>query len=249
MHLKSSLLALFFVSTTALAGGFGVEGSEPKDGMSARDRELSALVGRTVYYRSEGGCMPSFFVRKEPNRFGTKTYTTIEPVNLTFKVYEPKGAYETVGDMRQYFVVEMEDGTTGYVDAENFPIHRIGTDYKSLQIDYCVSVYHPKELSDYVAAEKERQKKESDALHAEYVKSQARVDQLIAENNAYRAALRKKPGASIGMTAKQVLNNTSWGQPNKVNRTTTASGVDEQWVYGGGNYLYFRNGVLRSIQN
>jgi len=25
--------------------------------------------------------------------------------------------------------------------------------------------------------------------------------------------------------------------------------VSEQWVYNGGGYLYFDNGVLRSIQN
>ncbi len=60
---------------------------------------------------------------------------------------------------------------------------------------------------------------------------------------------KKKPGVKIGMTAKQVIENTSWGKPNKVNRTTNRYGTREQWVYGGGNYLYFENGILTSIQN
>lgn len=60
---------------------------------------------------------------------------------------------------------------------------------------------------------------------------------------------KKKPGVKIGMTAKQVIENTSWGKPNKVNRTTNRYGTREQWVYGDGNYLYFENGILTSIQN
>jgi hypothetical protein len=58
---------------------------------------------------------------------------------------------------------------------------------------------------------------------------------------------RRAQGVSIGMTAERVLQ-SSWGRPNKVNRTITARGTHEQWVYGGG-YLYFEDGVLISIQN
>src|SRR5262249_42881936 len=60
-----------------------------------------------------------------------------------------------------------------------------------------------------------------------------------------------KPGAEIGMTAQQVMNETSWGRFPilNVHRTRDASGTLEQWVYGPGRYLYFRNGMLVSIQN
>ena len=51
------------------------------------------------------------------------------------------------------------------------------------------------------------------------------------------------------MTQDQVINGTNWGKPQKVNRTTTRYGTSEQWVYGDGNYLYFEDGVLTSIQN
>jgi hypothetical protein len=58
----------------------------------------------------------------------------------------------------------------------------------------------------------------------------------------------KKPGASIGMTAEQVIAQTNWGRPEHVNRTTTAGGTREQWVYPGYQYLYFQEGKLISIQ-
>jgi hypothetical protein len=57
----------------------------------------------------------------------------------------------------------------------------------------------------------------------------------------------------IGMTQNEVLS-SSWGGPSKINRTTTANGVHEQWVYrlAGGfamHYIYFKNGRVYSIQD
>lgn len=59
---------------------------------------------------------------------------------------------------------------------------------------------------------------------------------------------RKSEGVRIGMTQDEVLM-SSWGRPEHINRTTTAYGTREQWVYGSRSYLYFRDGVLESIQN
>ncbi|MCC7041085.1 MAG: hypothetical protein IT516_12325 [Burkholderiales bacterium] len=58
----------------------------------------------------------------------------------------------------------------------------------------------------------------------------------------------RKEGVRIGMTQDEVLA-SSWGKPHHVNTTTTSYGVREQWVYDSGNYLYFRNGILTTIQN
>lgn len=52
---------------------------------------------------------------------------------------------------------------------------------------------------------------------------------------------------TIGMTKTEVENST-WGKPSKINKTTTAYGIHEQWVYSNGKYLYFDNGKLTSIQ-
>lgn len=70
----------------------------------------------------------------------------------------------------------------------------------------------------------------------------------VAEAASRKAELAKwkKEGVSIGMSAERVLL-SSWGKPEKINRTTHKFGEREQWVYGSGNYLYFRNGILDSI--
>lgn len=76
------------------------------------------------------------------------------------------------------------------------------------------------------------------AYAAEEKKRQAEVDRLA-----------KLPGVRIGMTSNQVINQTSWGRPSSVNRTTTSAGTREQWVYGSRTYLYFTNSILTAIQN
>lgn len=48
----------------------------------------------------------------------------------------------------------------------------------------------------------------------------------------------------IGMTAEEVTR--ICGKPNKINETVNTRGKDEQWVYGSGIYLYFRDGILTS---
>lgn len=63
-----------------------------------------------------------------------------------------------------------------------------------------------------------------------------------SETNDYSAG--KKPPA-IGMTAEEVRNST-WGSPDDINKTVTAYGTTEQWVYGN-KYIYFRDGVVTSI--
>lgn len=79
------------------------------------------------------------------------------------------------------------------------------------------------------------------ALH-EAAKKEAAAQEAAAKAKA------KSEGVRIGMTQEQVLA-SSWGRPQKVNKTTTSYGVHEQWVYRGYNYLYFEDGILTTIQN
>ena len=51
----------------------------------------------------------------------------------------------------------------------------------------------------------------------------------------------------IGDTSEIVRE--AWGGPEDINRTITAYGTDEQWVYGLGNYVYFRNGKVTAISD
>lgn len=77
--------------------------------------------------------------------------------------------------------------------------------------------------------------------------------QLLAaidrEQKAAQQALareKKKQGVSIGMTPEDVIA-SSWGKPENINRTTNARGTREQWVYPGGEYLYFDDNILTAI--
>jgi len=54
-------------------------------------------------------------------------------------------------------------------------------------------------------------------------------------------------GSFIGEPQERTLK-CGWGEPERVNRTTGQYGVHEQWVYGDGNYLYFKDGILTSMQ-
>ena len=51
----------------------------------------------------------------------------------------------------------------------------------------------------------------------------------------------------IGMTADEVREST-WGNPSHINKTTTANGTSEQWVYSDNKYIYIENGVVTAIQ-
>jgi len=55
----------------------------------------------------------------------------------------------------------------------------------------------------------------------------------------------------IGMTKEQA--SLSWGSPSSINKTENGNNISEQWVYNYGNYkskyLYFDDGILKTIQN
>lgn len=90
-----------------------------------------------------------------------------------------------------------------------------------------------------------------DKLYAEYPAAfkgrEGQYASLQKQQAAAEAASKRKRGVSIGMSMEDVLA-SSWGKPRKINRSTYAWGTTEQWVYDGG-YLYFKDGVLDSIQN
>ena len=55
----------------------------------------------------------------------------------------------------------------------------------------------------------------------------------------------------IGMTADEIRNST-WGEPDDINKTTNKYGVKEQWVYKSPDYdykyIYLEDGIVTSIQ-
>lgn len=61
------------------------------------------------------------------------------------------------------------------------------------------------------------------------------------------ADCRSRGDPQIGMGYAELIQ-TCWGKPLHVNRTETAGGVSDQYVYSGGRYVYIRNGVVTAIQ-
>ena len=60
-------------------------------------------------------------------------------------------------------------------------------------------------------------------------------------------ALNSLPVPQIGMSAQQVRN-SRWGNPQKINKTTTSNTVSEQWVYSNNRYVYLENNIVIAIQ-
>lgn len=244
-------MAILISSTLAVAGGFGdTEVEQAKAQKQLQERQ--SYVGLKVYYQT-AGCTSAIEVREAPSTaYDVQKYKSAKPVSAIVKEYVPFSVggkrRSDIQDMGEYYVLEFEDGAIGYVAGHLMPwVHK---DMKlSRYTSDCMTTYDPAEKAAYFAAEDAKKEKESAERKAAFEREMAGYEKQAKAQAAYRAALQKKPGVTVGMTAQEVINKTNWGRPAKVNRTTTASGVDEQWVYGGGNYLYFRNGVLRSIQN
>lgn len=70
-----------------------------------------------------------------------------------------------------------------------------------------------------------------------------------AKTAAYVRDCLKKGVPRIGMTREQIIDGC-WGPPQQNNRTITANGVREQFVYRYRNsYIYLTNGIVDAIQD
>lgn len=108
--------------------------------------------------------------------------------------------------------------------------------------------------SEYRTMENE-QKQEENRLKSIQLADEKK---LQAEKIKLKNYYTKKFGAKIANyinDGKVVLGmnkemcTASWGEPNDVNRTIINGLTSEQWVYGLGKYLYFKNGLLSAIQD
>jgi ribosomal protein L22 len=68
------------------------------------------------------------------------------------------------------------------------------------------------------------------------------------EFDAEVAAMPTLLEPTIGMNAEQVENST-WGKPNRINKTTTKYGTSDQWVYDYRGYIYLDDGKVTAIQS
>lgn len=71
-------------------------------------------------------------------------------------------------------------------------------------------------------------------------------NEILADAQEQYDLQHTKP--QIGMTQEEVINETGWGKPDDINRSTTKYGVEEQWVYNIYGYVYFEDGKVTAIQ-
>jgi hypothetical protein len=134
----------------------------------------------------------------------------------------------------------------------------------SLRADSVVRAFADQRRQDSVRAEREaiaaRARAETEAFLAGLeAERQAEREGAAAAEAERRRTIRamRWPEATkervlnrriaLGMTAEMVR--LAWGRPTDINRTTTARGTWEQWVYGDGAYVYLQNGVVTAFQN
>jgi len=91
-----------------------------------------------------------------------------------------------------------------------------------------------------------RLEKEQEELKQKQFTYEKRKKELINKFGKKNAQRILEGKVWIGMTKEMARE--SWGSPQDINRTITANGVHEQWVYGD-SYLYFNDGILTTIQD
>lgn len=232
---KLSLLAFSLVlSSNIFAGGFESPQNEQQSYEEKKIASLRADIGKRFYiYPGRFDCPE---IKDVPQTTVGNRYKSDEPFGFSVtNLVWGKNAWGGPS-LSMFYRLEIDGGGVGFVDV----MHPFSNDAKSDPLDtsHCMSTISPTEMAEAQAVEKKKQ------LDQEKESQKA---QKIARAKA--AAQRAKPGVEIGMTAKQVKEDTSWGAPEHINRTTTGGSVEEQWVYGGGNYLYFTNGRLTAVQN
>jgi len=115
--------------------------------------------------------------------------------------------------------------------------------------------------TDFNRQELEKLKKEEEKkkeLEEKMFEEQIHKEKEQQEKNEFRMDCIAKWGQKmgdyiaegkvlIGMNKEMCI--AAWGKPISINRTIVSGLTIEQWVYGWGTYLYFKNGVLDGIQD
>ncbi|WP_156902240.1 hypothetical protein [Azohydromonas australica] len=95
-----------------------------------------------------------------------------------------------------------------------------------------------------------------EALQRDYPEHAKKNEKRLAASMAYLQREREAKEQQrrldstppLGISTQEVIS-SYWGYPTGgINRTTSARGTTEQWVYGNGRYLYFDNGRLTTVQ-
>ena len=175
----------------------------------------------------------------------------------------PSGAPVTVLGFENGFVVALYDSLFGYMTVNAFPSRSFNGTKTVSEMEResrlnangpTTPIYINTRLrwAERLLARdrKDRNQEADDTAKREQANAALLAEQkkLLTKRFGAQTAQKILNGkAWIGMTAEMARE--SWGSPTDINRTTTAAGTREQWVYGPTTYLYFDKGLLTAIQN
>ena len=193
----------------------------------------SELVGRkyTYMFNRERCAVPSkreFLASPDAT---APVWTTNEPTS--FEVIDASGIRRN-GSASTY-QIKFEGGAGAYL--EKSILNSAGEPDEALHENKCV-----------FAGEKALVVSQLDAFEKKRLQAAQQLELTRAQEQREEDERAAKPNVRIGMIPKQVIERTNWGKPTRINRTVSAGQVNAQWVYPGGQYLYFRDGRLHSIQ-
>ncbi len=233
--------------------------------------EAEEYIGKTFWYLPNPNARKRvrFYEKVPPSSHSQDPNFLFTPLTITSFVVTgaimPPPIVYAEGRDEYLLEIRFPDGRVGYLNVvgccgvvENLYSGRLSDNYEYLSTEPAQDVLA---RESRLRAE-EQLAKEREAREYQAAKEKAARDEQLARETTARAeqAARARaakertsreamPPPRIGMTRQQVVNDTRWGRPDDINRTTTARGVREQWVYGSRRYLYFENGVLTAIQD
>ena len=212
---------------------------------SPHTQKLQMLVGHTIWFSPNIGCLDKISKRSNDSsidRFIPNESTKLQITELLYK------------DIIGYrFGVQRGGEYIGETEA-NFLATQVALKPFNASAFYKTCFF----LNEPLRTEEELRK--SDAIgfsvysgytpegRVSEISRLTEFDKFLLDSNRKEVERAKKPGVKIGMTKKQVREQSSWGEPLSINTTITKNGESEQWVYGSGQYLYFNHGVLSGIQ-
>lgn len=235
-----AIIGIVFAST-AIGAGFEDQGY--KAIMEKHNVKLTTLVGKTfwIYFDRPDCRYRAPRLMPQPSTRSASYYSASEPVKITVKaIIEPST------EVSKFYQVAINDNETAFEHADTSSLLDVPSDVTDRAVQKnCILPISPEEAKVRIETLEAKAAELVEKQKAALATRRAAEDARIAEEEVRR----KKPGVKIGMSKKQVIEKTSWGEPERINRTTTTHGEREQWVYDGGSYLYFTNGKLTAVQN
>lgn len=76
--------------------------------------------------------------------------------------------------------------------------------------------------------------------------SNSYVDTDVPDKSVVNKSVVNKSEPKIGMSHEEIEAST-WGKPERINKTTYSWGTTEQWCYSSHRYIYFENGTVTAI--